>query len=1366
MNWLYFLNYRIFTFFILLFFIGIDTINAQKTELTNLQFEEFLIEDGFSSVNCIIRDKKGFMWFGGTHGLYRYDGYNFKIFTQTNINTISNDHVTCLFEDKEGIIWIGTMRGGLNRYDPKSETFTSYLNSKNKKLYNDSYITSITEDQQGRIWIGTFLNGITIFDKKYNDVRVLNTKTSNISSNSIFSITIGRESVWITSNSGILDCYKPNQTKFINYRFSNRKINSTRTGQRTTIDHKGNLWIATEGLGLFEFNTQSNTFRHYEYKNGKQGLSSNVITDIKEGEPGQIWMTTEGGGLNLLNTQTNEIISYKNNIYNPFSISNNSSYCLYIDIYKNLWLGMGDGSINRSFHSPFKTYKANSYNPDKNLSFNVVVSLSMTKDYLWIGTGGGGLDKLNFNDNTFTNFKNSPNSTNSLPSDIVMSLFSDSAGNLWVGNYKKGVSVKPKNSNSFSEPSVAIKNANNLSDNLVFDIDEDSFGNIWIATYDNALFKYNKFSHTYTHFSWQNGLNLTRILCDESNIWIGTLDKGVQIYNQKNNKFYSLNNFLGSKMPKIKSPVKDIYKDSKGLIWIATEGEGIYIINKLKKDYTRLNQNNGLPSNSIYGITEHTPGQFWFSSNKGISNYQQGRAVYNYNIKDGLPTNDFESGAIAKRGNTLYFGSKKGLVYFNPTDLNQEKDIFDIEISGFQIFNKEISAREEYEGKIVLDSSIVYDRAIKLPYFLDNISFRFSAPKYQKPYNISYQYKMEGLDNRWLETYASRPFASYANIPPGNYTFLVKGFNGKTTSNEIRIHLKVTPIWWQSSLAKLTYAIILIGLIYFIYLILRNRVRLKNQLAFEKYAHEKDEELYQSKINFFTTISHELRTSLTLILTPISELNNIDTSSNKVNNLVKGMHRNGQRLLNLINQILDFRKIDAGENYLNITEVELQVFFKEICIPFQQLAKEKNINFKIEISKDLHIGFLDANKVEIIVYNLLSNAFKYAKKEIVFSVKSEENNNKLQIKITDDGEGIPLEEQSAIFEKFYRANQKKMDITIGSGLGLAIVKNFIELHKGNIFLKSNTRETTFTVTLMIDKNFYPIEYVSENIETNKAEISELSIIHKETKHENILNKRNVLQEKLLLVEDNFELRTLIKSNLSSQYHVYEASNGKEALEIIFNIIPDIIISDIMMPEMNGLELCKAIKSDTKTSHIPIILLTARSTHHFRAEGYEYGADDYVTKPFDMQLLRVRIANLIELRKKIQEKFKGVLSLNPSDIAINNTEEQFLRKLMNIMEENISNAELTAPKLASELGMSHSVLFRKITALTGYNINDFIKSIRLKRACQLLRDSDYTISEISYITGFTNPKYFSTCFKTEYGETPSDYRQHQKYSKNN
>lgn len=1328
----------------------------KKTELPNLQFQEFLIEDGFASVNSIIRDRKGFMWFGGTHGLYRYDGYNFKIFTKKKENSLTDNHVTCLFEDKDGIIWIGTMRGGLNKFDPSVEKFTNYLNNKDTNLYQENYITAINEDQNGNIWIGTFGNGVFVLDKKTNKVKILNKKTINISSNSVFSITSGHGFMWITSNSGVLDCYVPTKNKFINYQFTNNEIRSTRTGQRTTLDYKGNIWIATEGLGLFEFNIKNHKFRHFESFPGKPGLSSNVITDIKEGEPGKLWMTTEGGGLNLLNTQTGEIFSYQNNIYNSFTISNNSSYCLFIDFNKNLWLGMGDGTINRSFHSPFKTFKTNISNPKKGLSFNVVVSLAIAKDYLWIGTGGGGLDRLDFNDFYFDNFKNNPNSVESLPSNVVMSLFLDSNSNLWTGTYKNGIRIKSQNNNIFSVPINVDKRQNIPENDLVFDISEDNFGKIWMATYGNGLFRYDKVTRQYSHYTAKNGLKsqtLTRVMCDGNDVWIGTLDKSVQIFQQNHSKFYSLSSFLGKNMPEIKSPIKDIYKASNGLIWIATEGEGVYIIDKFKKNFKQITQNIGLPSNSVYGITELPIGQFWFSTNKGISNYQPKNATfYNYSIKDGLPTNDFESGAIAKRGNVLFFGSKKGLIYFNINDLNKKNESFDVEISGFKIFNREISANEKVEGNIVLDSSITYSRNVTLPYFLNNISIGFSTPKYHKPNDISYQYKMEGLDQRWSETDASQPFASYANIPPGDYTFLVKGSNGKNTSKEIRIHLKVNPVWWQSKLAKLMYFLMISGLLYFIFIIFRNRSKLQNQLAFEKYAHEKDDELYQSKINFFTTISHELRTSLTLILTPLSELNNIEISDNKASGLIKTMHRNGQRLLNLINQILDFRKIDTEKKQLSINETELHTFFYEISIPFQQLAEEKNINFQTLISKELNNGFLDINKVEIIMYNLLSNAFKFAQKQIVFSVEKSDENH-ISISITDDGEGIPLEERNAIFDKFYQANNQKSEAIIGSGLGLAIVKNFVELHGGNIHVESSLGNTKFKVNLPIDKQSYPESLLSAND------------VNPKTSDEKIKSKQATdieipagEKKKLLLAEDNFELRNIIKNILSHQYEVYEAVNGKEALSIASEIVPDIIVSDIMMPEMNGLELCKSIKFDPQTSHIPIILLTARSSQHFKIEGYEYGADDYITKPFDMNLLMVRIANLIELRRTLQKKFNSSISLNPSEIAINNTEEIFLKKLMKIMEENISNSELTAPKLAVELGLSHSVLFRKITALTGYNINDFIKSIRLKRAYQLLRDSDYTVSEIGYMTGFSNPKYFSTCFKVEYGDSPTVFRQ--------
>ncbi|WP_299553814.1 hybrid sensor histidine kinase/response regulator transcription factor [Seonamhaeicola sp.] len=1338
-----------------------------------LNFKAFVIEDGFASVNAILKDRNGFMWFGGAHGLYRYDGFKFKAFVSVegDVLSLSDNYITALFEDSNGYIWIGTRQGGLNMFNPIDESFISHKNNNTPSIYKENYVTAITEDSENNLWVGTMGDGVFYLNKKLNTVENFLHYDNNINSitnNDIYSIIAKNGNVWITSNTGVLDCYKRNQRTFYHYNYSDKAYLSTRTGQRLCLDHKGNLWIGTEEEGLFKFNIQDKSFKHYEYQKGNQSISSNTITDVKEGKPNEIWFTTEGGGLNLLHAKTGEVTVYKNDIYNRNSITNNSSYSLFIDSNFDLWLGMGDGTVNRTNTSPFEVYQLSPSVPTSSLSFNVVVSLYLNKNILWIGTGGGGLDKFDLKTRTFHNYSHNAESAHSIPSNIVMSVIQDSKGNLWTGNSVENIlAVKKPDSDEFYEPEIKIKSVHTI----VFDLAEDDKGQIWIATYNRGLYVYNKTLKKYINYQFTNdsgnGLvldKLLRLLFDSSGkLWIGTLNNGVQILDIKKEVFQSLQDIGFDQVLKITKPVRDIYEDSQKNIWITTEGQGVFRLNIKDNNFKHYSKTQGFPSNSVYGIIEDNSGNFWFGTNKGITTLNGlNHNIVTYNTFDGLPTNDFESGAIAKAADgKLFFGSKKGLVSFYPNKLIVKPEPINLLLTNFQIFNKNIQVNEFIEGYKPLDTSILFTKNISLPYNLNNFSFDFATPGYPAPHNIKYEYMLEGIDDRWISTPSEYHFASYSSIPPGAYTFKVKAIEEnsleKDNFSEKRLNIIITPVWWQTKLAYFIYSIILATLLLFIYYSIKNRIRLKNELLIEKYKHEKEEELHQSKINFFTTISHELRTSLTLILTPLEELTKIKNVNNRVSNLVMTMNRNGQRLFNLVTQILDFRKIESGVTKLKVTQVNLKDFFNELCIPFYQYAKEKDIQFQLTVSNSCEEGWVDTNKLEIIVYNMLSNAFKFTKDKIDINVDLDEKDERLIIKIKDNGKGIPEESISKVFEKFYQLNSEKKDSSTGSGIGLAIAKNLTDIHYGEILIKSELNEyTIFNIIIPITEKFYSDDEIADSFvdtDISMDEIKEGEIVNAEHLNTNLSNIKPIL----LIVEDNFEIRNLIKDLFLNDFKIITSSNGMEGCKKAFEDIPDIIISDIMMPEMNGLELCKTLKTDVRTSHIPIILLTARGSHAFQIEGLEYGADDYVTKPFNLDILKARVKNLIESRKALRETFTKEVLLKPKDVAINNVDEIFIEKIMGLIEEHMADSKFTVAKLAKEIGMSHSVLYRKIMALTGQNINEFLKSVKLSRAAQLIHDSNYTINEISDLTGFSNPKYFSTCFKKKYGVTPTRYR---------
>lgn len=1356
---------RLFQIISIVFLALIVTGQSSYCQQSDITFKRFVVEDGLTSINSIVQDQTGFMWFGGTHGLYRYDGYQFRIFTNipNDSTSICGNNVISLYPDQNGYMWVGTSNAGLCLFNPEKDIFLQFPD------IGQNTVSCIHRDHQGLLWVGTIENGIYILDKNNKLVEHFVAETnleSSLSNNEVFDIyedNIGR--IWVTSNSGAFEQFQRETKSFKKYWFNRNGYNSVRSGQKIFHDHQGYFWIGTEGDGLYRFDEKDKSFKHY-YQSGNQTntISNNIITGMAEGAPGEIWITTDGGGVNLLNTRSLEFYHYKHEPLNANSLTNNSSYSIFIDKDLKLWLGMGDGIVNVSQNSPFRIYQPSNINKNS-LSFRVVVTLCMAQNNkLWIGTGGGGIDVFDIQTRSFKNFRNNPEAKNTISTNIILSLTEDRKGNIWAGTFLGGADKINPETGKISNFNNLPNNRNSLVNDHIFDIEEDSYGNIWFATMGEGLDCYDPKTKTFTHFQHKQdkrGLNSDRVRClfedSKKRLWIGT-DEGAQFFNLVSREFVnSIGNTNFSKQLK-DTPVHDIFEDSYGNIWFSTNTYGLCRLNAENSEWQSFQTSNGMPSNSVYGAFEDQKGNIWCCTNKGIARYIPRRGkIFVLNTDDGLPTNDFEAGSIVQSNDgELFFSSKNGLISFFPEDIEQNPEDVKVTITGFRVFNKELKAGQEIEGIIPLSRSISRTQNITLPHALNNISFEFAAPGFSNPAKIKYRYQLKGADNRWIETDSKQRLALYSNLQPGDYSFLIKAANsaGIWGSQISQVNVKITPPFWRTHWAYFLYTVLLAVILYFIFREYSNRVRLKNQLVLEKYKHEKDNELNLLKIGFFTNISHELRTPLTLILGPLERLSGKFNGDDFAKQQLKIMQRNGQRLLHMVNQLLDFRKLESGKMNLQVEEDDIVAFVNEITLSFNELAVQKNINFKIRSDYKNLTVFFDKNKVEIMVFNLLSNAFKFTPEQgkirLRFKALEVENIPNIQISVSDTGQGISPEAINNIFELFYQ--EKGKSDTAGTGIGLALTKNLVELHRGTIQVKSKINKgSTFNITLPSQKSAYSKD------ELKLQEEQEQTIFHKMVVEDSEKTITSGNLPLMLIVEDNVELNKFIGEGFKGEYKILKAFNGKEGLELAVKNIPDIIISDVMMPEMDGAELCRNLKKDFQTSHIPVILLTARSAEMYQVEGLETGADDYITKPFSFEVLSVRVANLIEIRKRLHERFKRQSIIKPEELEIASPDEVFLQKLSEIIEKNISNSELAVEFIAREIGMSHSTLYRKLLAITGKRINDFIRTYRLQRATQYLQQSNYTINEISDLTGFTNAKYFSTIFKKEFGITPTEYK---------
>ena len=1356
---------------ILLVFMVIE-IKFGICQEQDIKFDRFEVEDGLTSINSIILDKQGFMWFGGTHGLYRFDGYDFKIFTHTpgDSTSMCGNNVITIYPDKHEYLWIGTMNAGICRYNPEKEIFSSV------KILENSSVTSIHRDHKGILWIGTSGEGLFVFDAQNNFIKKYENKSTDsttVSNNEIFDIyedNIGR--IWVATNSGALDLYNRNNQNFSRFYFNPGGYKAVRTGQKIFRDHQGYFWIGTEGDGLYRFDEKDKTFKHYYHNHeDENSISNNIITGIAEGVHGEIWITTDGGGLNLLNTRSRSFRHFKHNPYDNKSLVNNSSYSLYIDKNQTLWLGMGDGVVNISRKNIFNIYQPSMFNEKNSLSFSVVVALCLTRNnHLWIGTGGGGLDVFDLNTRTFNNYRHDPTNPNSLSTDIILALHENSDGNIWVGTFLGGADFIDPEKKEVLHFKHSSSDSNSLINDHIFDIEEDVYGNVWLATQGGGLDKYNPQTGVFTHYQHNpespGSLGSNRVLClfedRRNNLWIGTHDRGLQRFDGQNETFINYGSDKQTGEILKNNPIHDICEDSNGMLWFGSGEGGLCKMDPKTGEFSTLTIKEGLPSNSVYGVFEDQDKNIWFCTNKGISRYHpETKKIITLNSEDGLPTNDFEAGAIVQTAKgELFFGSKKGLISFYFNEIEQNIEDVKVLLTGFRIFNETIAAGQKVGTKVPLEKVIAYTDEIELPYHLNNFSFEFAAPGSNNPAKIKYRYQLEGADNRWIETDSKRRDATFSNLSPGDYIFKIIGANsaGMWSSNETQVKITITPPYWQTIWAYLIYIVLLAAITYFIAKEYTKRIRLRNQLNIEKYKHEKDNELNLLKIEFFTNVSHELRTPLTLILGPLERLINNYQSDNRIRHQMMVMQRNGQRLLHLVNHLLDFRKIESGKMQLCIQEADIVAFIKEIILSFQELALQKQICFKVESEAVSIVTFFDKSKLEIMIFNLLSNAFKFTpeKGEITLQIELIIENDErkwISIKVIDTGKGIDPAELPNIFELFYQENGN-FD-TKGTGIGLTLTKNLVELHHGSIHAESKYGEgSCFSIKLPASR----LAFKDQELITHPKEDESTGLPPEKIRTPVAVGKKNEKLPIMLVVEDNAELNDFISESFAQQFDVLKAYNGVEGFEMASQNIPDIIISDVMMSQMDGVELCRNLKQDPRTSHIPVILLTARSADIYQLEGLKNGADDYITKPFNFDLLSARVVNLIESRQKLRERFQRELILRPKEFAINNPDERFLEKLMKLLEDYMSDPELSVAFLAREVGMSHSVLYRKILALTGYTVNNFIRLFRLQKASQILNNSDYTINEISDITGFSNSKYFSTCFKKEFSVTPTEFKQ--------
>ncbi|MBN2611463.1 MAG: response regulator [Bacteroidales bacterium] len=1386
-------------------------------------------------IYALAEDRFGNIWVGTSSGLnvYLYDENRFIAYYHNNSDsqTISSDRINAIIEDSNGEIWLGTSNGadkltildksgtiGTIRHFRYDEDQLNTLAGKN--------VLSIYEDGDGDIWFGTD-NGLTRYirgQERFITYRDSSTDPFSLSENTVHAVFKDKEGyVWVGTNYGLsrLDL---STGRFVSYIHNSDNPRSLVHNAVYSIaeDLKENLIIGTLG-GLGFYNRVTDDFTNYKQQlTSSYGLNNDFINCIYPDRAGNVWIGTERGGINLYSIYQKNFEFLEHEPGNNNSLSHKTVNSVWED-EENIWIGTAGGGLNKynKKDDKFNRYRVVAGNPNSLASDFITSIFRDNMGNLWIGSWGGGLHRLtprNTNKGIFEHFRQSADA-HSLINDYVSTIIQDKWGNLWVGTLG-GLDRYDYETGIFEHVSKAI---NGKTVNQVGCLQFDGDGNLWAGTIqglfkimpvqgeqvDPGKCKLKYFVNQPGESSSLSGNYVISICLDsDSNLWFGTYGNGL-------NKL-----------------IKDPFTGEE------------YFVN--------FNESHGLADNIVYGILEDNYGRLWLSTDNGLSRFNPKTGTFrNYYTSDGLQSNQFYWSAHHKnKDGKLFFGSMNGLNAFYPNKINESKSFPNTIITDLKIYNETVDVGREYNGRKVLSKCITSTHEIVLSYKLREFSFEFSALDFDQPEKVRYAYKMVNFDEHWTEVPANRRFATYTNLKGGDYTFMVKAINKDGLSDELpyRLAIRIIPpfweTWWFRIIAVMTLVFMVLGYVrYRIYALRAQKKKLEQQVKertakieeqkeelmsqaehlletnnqleqrqeliegqkrqLEKQNREileqrdrlvelnkKVQQINQQQLKFFTHISHEFRTPLTLISTPLEQIIHDMKDNNTLKGKLLSVLKNTQRLLHLINQLMEIRKVETGKIELRTMKRDIVKFVKNISQSFVSLANQRGIDFTVSSEMKSAEMYFDTDKVENIIYNILSNAFKYTPEKgsielymslsdgnitgnEAFSVvdkhhyKNLEINKYVEITIADNGAGIEPGHIKDIFRRFYRVSSQLNYNIKGTGIGLFLVKEMVKAHKGLLYVKSTPgKGSAFSVFIPVDNNYLSPQEIINGTDTEESLRTDANVKFLTKQFENgrpFEPESNILAgiEKnskpiLLIVDDDQELRSYTSEYLNRSFNIIQATNGLEGLKMANTHQPEMIISDIMMPEMDGLELCNHIKNEISTSHIPLILLTARSEVEDFIDGLESGADDYIPKPFNIRILEAKIKSLIENRKRLRTLFGQSLVPVPKEITTTRIDEQFLQRTIKIVEDNMNNPEFSVQKLAAEMCVSRSLLHKKLTAIADLSANDFITSMRLKKAAMMLHQGDYNISEIAFEVGFNDPKYFSRCFKKHFGMSPSEY----------
>lgn len=1279
-----------------------------------------------SNVKTILQDSYGFIWFGTKNGLNRYDGTSILQFDCDDLKSGTGNHnISALYEDKERNLWVGTDRG-VYIYNPMVDVFTHFTLASPDGITLDNWVAEILSDSSDNIWI-------------------------------------------LIPDQGI---FRFREGKVSHYSLTDRKNNKSNNPECICTSEKGEVWVGTSGMGLFKYNAEKDTFEQHLTDTTGCSLADktiisicfqedNIILAIHEGEllkydtrlnklsdisflgekktflrdvmcsGDEIWVGSLHG-IFIIHEKKNTVTHLKEDLMRSFSLSDNSIYSIYRDHEGGIWIGTMFGGAN---YLPNRKLTFDKYVPGSDAySLNTKRIRGLAEDNegrIWIGTEDNGVNVLDpqtgkvhqIHDNVpgrlitlgvkhYDNhiyvglFKQGMNVI-SLPGEhlryvshkelgieegSVYGFFKDSKGRTWIGP-GWGLYVSQPNEKKF-------RRIDEIGYNWVFDIMEAKDGTIWLATMGNGVWKCNPETGSYRNYTYTEGKA----------------------------------NTLSS------NSVSSIMQDSKGNIWFSTDRGGICRYNETQDNFTTFSIKEGLPDDVAYDILEDKKGNLWFGTNKGLVKFNpDSKEIRVFTNKDGLLGNQFNyQSALKARDGRFYFGGVDGLIAFDPTIQEEDKPLPPVYISKFSIYNKEITVHTPGSP---LKQCIVHTDEIVLPYNQTNISFDIALLSYSTAESNQYYYRMEPLDREWIKA-ANNQNISYAKLPPGKYTFHVQATHGSKSAPSTRsLSLIILPPWWQSAGAYAAYILCTLLIVAGIALWYKRRKDRQLEERQKLFEIEKEKELYESKVDFFTEIAHEVRTPLTLIHGPLEAIEEMGISDPKMKKYIGVMMQNTKRLLELTGQLLDFQKIGADKLTMKFESVDITELLKNITARFEVTFNLKQKELQLKLTEEPIWAAVDKEAITKILSNLLNNALKYASKNVFVELNKEEEN--FTIRVSSDGNKIPAEASQYIFEPFYQLDRKEKSRN-GVGIGLSLARSLASLHKGSIYLDTNQEGNVFVLTIPLNKEGIQLEH-KKALQKDIVELDEKTPVTSDS-----------YGYTLLLVEDNESMLAFILERLQECFNIETAKNGAEAMEVLKSTHIDLIITDIMMPVMDGYQLCKEVKSTMELSHIPIIFLTAKNDLDSKINGLKYGAEAYVEKPFSFNYLKEQVVSLLDNRRREREAFAKRPFFSVNNMQMNKADEEFMNKVIKIIENNITDDNFGVERMADTLCMSRSSLLRKIKTLFNLSPLDFIRLIKLKKAAEFIQEGKYRIGDICYMIGINSPSYFSKLFLKQFGMTPKDF----------